>query len=110
MRENFPSWFKHSNVADWIYLYIKLYPPWQTGDSHTDFSTESQSTVNGQPTYNMCSSYPFGTVSTLTFSKCSYTGQGESSLQNFVISIDVELEGDSGRWPYLDHGVNHVIL
>lgn len=41
--------------------------------------------------------------------KYSYAGQGESSLQNFVISTDVKLEGDSRRWPDLVHDVNHVI-
>lgn len=42
--------------------------------------------------------------------KYSYTGQGESSLQNFVISTDVKLEGESRGWPDLVHDVNHVIL
>lgn len=44
-----------------------------------------------------------------TLCKYSYAGQGEYSLQNFMISTDVELEGDSGRWPDLVHDVSHVI-
>lgn len=56
-------------------------------------------------------SYPWHTFHFNTYlPESSYAGQGESSLQNFLISTDVELEGYPRWGPDLVHHANRVIL